>query len=66
MYIIGHMNDLIKYYGTQQKLARALGCNHQNIQYWRRSGIPIKVAIRIETVTEGKFTRQMLCPEFFN
>ena len=59
------MEDLIKHFGTQ-KLARALNCHHQNIQYWRKVGLPIKRAIEIEKVTEGKFTRQMLCPHYFN
>lgn len=66
VYIIHHMDELIQYYGTQQKLARALGCHHQNIQYWRKSGLPVQRAIEIEKVTNGKFTRQMLCPHIFN
>lgn len=64
--IIYYMDELIKHYGTQQRLARALKCHHQNIQYWRKVGIPVKRAIQIERITEGKFTRQMLCPEIFN
>ena len=66
MRIIADMDELIKHFGTQQKMARALGCHHQNIQYWRKVGLPVQRAIQIEGVTEGKFTRQMLCPHIFN
>ena len=60
------MEELIKHFGTQQKLARALNCHHQNIQYWRKVGLPVKRAIEIERITKGRFTRQMLCPDIFN
>jgi len=60
------MEDAIKYFGSQTKMARALGCSHQNIQYWRRcEHLPVKVALRIEKATNGRITRQMLCPYFF-
>mgnify|MGYP005989139713 FL=1 len=60
------MEELIKHFGTQQKLARALKCNHQNIQYWRKVRIPISVCREIEKLTNGKFTRQMLRPDIFD
>jgi len=44
---------------------RALGCSHQCIQYCSHKRLPVQRAIEIEDVTEGKFTRQMLCPDFF-
>jgi len=61
------MDEAIKYFGSQQKMARALGCSHQNIQYWKRcEHLPVKVALRIEHASGGRITRQMLCPYFFN
>jgi DNA-binding transcriptional regulator YdaS (Cro superfamily) len=61
------MEAAIKYFGSQQKMARALGCSPQNIQYWRKcKRLPVMVALRIESASNGNITRQMLCPYFFN
>jgi DNA-binding transcriptional regulator YdaS (Cro superfamily) len=61
------MEEAIEYFGSQRKMARALGCSYQNIQYWKNcEHLPVKVALRIESATNGKVTRQMLCPYFFN
>jgi DNA-binding transcriptional regulator YdaS (Cro superfamily) len=59
------MKRLIQHFGSQEKLARELGCSHQNIQYWKKKGVPPRRAIEIEKKTNGLFTRRMLCPEFF-
>jgi len=45
---------LIKYYGSQSKLARALSVSPQAVQKWPET-IPILQQYRIERITGGKF-----------
>ena len=66
------MNELIKYYGSQQALADAMSnftnkpVKHGHIYYWRKKGLPPKRAIEIETMTNGLFSRHFLCPKYYD
>jgi DNA-binding transcriptional regulator YdaS (Cro superfamily) len=60
------MDELIKYFGNQKNLAKFLGVKHGHIYYWIKNGIPIKRAIEIEKLTEGRFNRRYLCPHYFD
>jgi len=52
----GTFMDLIKHFGTQGKLARAVGVTPSAISQWvRRNKIPADHAIAIERKTDGKF-----------
>lgn len=47
--------DVIKYYGTQQKAAEALGCKQPSISEWVKSGeVPKLRQYQIEKITKGK------------
>jgi transcriptional repressor of cell division inhibition gene dicB len=47
--------DLIDHYGSQQKVADALGISKQLASYWKRAGIPLGRQYEIQILTGGKF-----------
>jgi len=47
--------DLIDFYGSQQKAADALGISKQLASYYKRAGIPIGRQYQIQVLTGGKF-----------
>lgn len=55
----------IDYFGSQAKLAEALGVTPMTVSQWKRHGIPPKRAAEIERLTQGKVTRLELLPEIF-
>lgn len=51
-----NIDALAKHFGSNNKLAKALGISHQAVSDWRKKGkIPSGAALRIEKLTEGKF-----------
>lgn len=48
------LNDAVSYFGTQQKLANALGISQGSISSWKPDQIPMARALQIERLTEGK------------
>ena len=49
------INEVIKYFGNQSILARKLGIKPQSVQQWIvRHHLPIRRAIQIARITEGK------------
>lgn len=49
------IEELIEYFGNQSILARKLGIKPQAVQHWSiRGHLPIRRAIQIERITEGK------------
>jgi|JYMV01.1.fsa_nt_gi hypothetical protein len=66
------MDELIKHFGTQQKLANALNnrfgtkVSTGHVYYWLKKGIPIKRAKQVELLTGGEFTRFYLRPDLYN
>ena len=50
---------------NKSDLARCLGVSPQAVKAWYDNGsIPAKQALRIETITEGKFKAVDLCKDF--
>jgi hypothetical protein len=47
--------DLVDHFGTQRKVAEALGISKQLASYWKRAGIPIGRQYEIQVLTGGKF-----------
>jgi len=62
---MGGMKQTIAYFGSITKMATALKCHYQSIQFWEKNGIPVKRAIQIEEVTDGAISRQSLRPDIF-
>ena len=57
------MENLIEYFGNQSILARKLGIKPQAVQQWIVRGyLPIRRAIQIERITEGKIRFDDLLP----
>jgi DNA-binding transcriptional regulator YdaS (Cro superfamily) len=60
---ISSLNDLIDFFGNQSALARALKIRPQAVQQWiTRGQIPIRRAIQIEQLTEGKIRLADMLP----
>ena len=47
--------ELVDHYGSQQKVAEALGISKQLASYWKRAGIPLGRQYEIQVITGGKF-----------
>jgi DNA-binding transcriptional regulator YdaS (Cro superfamily) len=60
------MEKIIKYFGSMKKMAAALDCHYQSIQYWDSQGrVPVTRAIQIEKITNGDIKRGDLRPDIF-
>ena len=58
--------DLIRLeFGSLKGFARALGVTSTSVYRWQREGFPVGKLKKIELITEGKLTRQMLRPDLF-
>ena len=49
------MEKLIKHFGNQELLAKALKVDPAAVSQWKSAGIPPRRAIEIEMITGGKF-----------
>lgn len=49
------LDEIIKHFGTQAKLAGALGITPVAVTHWKTHGISARQAIEIERLTKGKF-----------
>lgn len=50
--------------GGKQVLCKRLGVHRQAISNWGKSQVPLKRAVQIEKMTDGRVTIGMLRPEF--
>ena len=59
------INQLIEHYGSQYKLASALGLMSANVYGWKtgRCVIPVKHAEKLEELTDRKFTVLQIRPD---
>lgn len=48
------LDEAVSHFGTQQKLADALGIKQGSISSWDRDVIPLARALQIEKITKGK------------
>ena len=55
----------IDYFGSQNKLAKALGTSQPNIHNWLKGKVPAEWCPAIETVTGGLVTCSDLRPDVF-
>jgi DNA-binding transcriptional regulator YdaS (Cro superfamily) len=55
----------IDYFGSQAKLARAIGINPMAVTQWKRRGIPPHRAKQISDMTQGAIKTSDLLPDFF-
>jgi len=49
--------DVLAYFGSRNKMAKALGCSRQNITRWAHKGIPLVRQYQIEELTRKRFRR---------
>lgn len=58
---------LVERFGTQERLAEAIGVNQSNVSKWLRGkqGMAPEIALRVERLTDGEFTAAELCPRVF-
>lgn len=61
------LKEAVKEAGSQAKFAEAVGLSQQGVSFLLKSakGISPLTAIKIEKATNGKITRQQLCPDVF-
>ena len=52
---MNQINKLFEHFGSQQKLAKALGIKRMAVNHWKTRGIPGARAVQIEQLTDGKF-----------
>lgn len=60
------IQDLISTYPSRKELCRTLGCSRQflsQIENGKRQ-FPIRMALKVERMTNGRFTVADLCPAF--
>jgi DNA-binding transcriptional regulator YdaS (Cro superfamily) len=59
-------NELKVEFGTLYRLATLLGIRETAVYQWRsRTNIPIKHIRKIEELSKGRITREMLRPDIF-
>jgi hypothetical protein len=46
-------DDLRRYYGTQVKIAAAVGVTQGTVSTWKKKGIPFDIQCRVEIITDG-------------
>jgi plasmid maintenance system antidote protein VapI len=51
--------------GSQAALARALGKRQSTVAYWRHSGIPAEMAVRLEKKTGGEIPLWLSRPDLW-
>jgi DNA-binding transcriptional regulator YdaS (Cro superfamily) len=60
-------NELKVEFGTLYRLATLLGIRETAVYQWQsRTNIPIKHIRKIEQLSEGRITREMLRPDIFS
>jgi hypothetical protein len=52
--VVMRLKDALSYFGTQQKLANALGISQGSISSWKQDQIPMARALQIERLTAGQ------------
>ena len=57
------MQKIFSHFKSKSALARQLGIEPQAVQKWKR--MPVKRAVQIERLTNGKFRRAQMRPDIF-
>ena len=53
------LQDAVSYFGSQNKLAEALGMSQGSMSSWKRERIPLARALQVEKLTRGKLKVDM-------
>lgn len=60
------IENAIGHYGSQAKLAEAMGCSQQQIAYLlKASSITAEMSLKIDAATNGKVSKHDLRPDIF-
>jgi DNA-binding transcriptional regulator YdaS (Cro superfamily) len=59
------LKDLISTYSSRKELCSAIGCSRQFLSQLEngKRPFPVRLAMKVERLTNGKFTVASLCPE---
>jgi DNA-binding transcriptional regulator YdaS (Cro superfamily) len=60
------LGKLIKYFGTQQALAKQLGIKQQSVSEWSARGVPPARVPQIVKLTHGEIAPHELRPDIYN
>ncbi len=60
------LNEVIEHFGGRIELAEKLGVHPAAVTNWKTRGIPLAQAVRIEQLSDGKFTAPQLCPDAYS
>lgn len=61
-----HYNRAVHIFGSENKLAKAMGVRQSQLWKWRRRGVmPAEYCLLIEHATKGRVTRVQLRPDIF-
>ncbi len=61
-----HIKRAIGHYGSQAKLAEAMGCSQQQIAYLlKASSVTAEMALKIDAATNGKVSKHDLRADIF-
>lgn len=60
------LQDAVSYFGSQNKLAEALGMSQGSMSSWDRDRIPLARALQVEKLTRGKLKVDMGLYRFKN
>ena len=62
---IGKLDEVISHFGGVSATAKKLDVVQPAVSNWRHRGIPLDKAVRIETLTKGRFKAKELCPKAY-
>lgn len=57
------LKQLIKVFGSQVQVGRALGESRQNVNKWAVRGVPLETQLRAEEITKGQVKADL--PKYF-
>lgn len=67
MQLKDHIETAVEHFGSQEKLAAAIGCSQQQISYLLKAkSISADMAKKIHDATKGKVSKHVLRPDIFD
>jgi len=61
-----HISAAVEHFGSQEKLASAIGCSQQQISYLKKAkSISADMAKKLHEATNGKVSKHILRPDIF-